>query len=232
MALHAAGTTVDDIAETGERSGVDLPILPLAITMMAGPQILSAIVFVTVDNAIRVSLAFLLGVLIATLVGVAVASTIANLVGSAVPLGSPDDPGSRGSGIQIVLVGLLLLASIRSYLGRETAKPPKWLGTLLSADPRRALATGLLVILLMPSDIVIMLTVGFHLRHRDAPLTAALPFVGMTVLIAALPLLGYLLFHRRAARVMPQVRDWMTTHSWLVNIVVYLIFIAIIVSGA
>jgi Sap, sulfolipid-1-addressing protein len=211
---------------------VDLPILPLAITMMAGPQILSAIVFVTVEKAIQVSLAFLLGVLVATLVGVAVAFTVAGLVGGAVSLGAPDDPGSLGSGIQVALVALLLIASIKSYLGRETAKPPKWLGTLLSADPRRAFVTGLLVILLMPSDIVIMLTVGLHLRQRDAALTAALPFVGLTVLIAALPLLGYLLAHRRAVRAMPKVRDWMTTHSWFVNIVVYLIFIAIILSGS
>jgi hypothetical protein len=211
---------------------VDLPILPLAITMMAGPQILSAIIFVTVEKAVQVSLAFLLGVLIAVLVGVAVAFTVAGLVGGAVSLGAPDDPGSLGSGIQIVLVALLLIASIKSYLGRESAKPPKWLGALLSADPRRAFVTGLLLILLMPSDIVIMLTVGLHLRHRDASLTAALPFVGLTVLIAALPLLGYLVAHRRAVRAMPKARDWMTGHSWLVNIVVYLIFIALILSGA
>ena len=38
-------------------------ILPLAITMMAGPQIMSAIVFVTSMQALRNSLAFVTGVL-------------------------------------------------------------------------------------------------------------------------------------------------------------------------
>jgi hypothetical protein len=48
--------------------------------------------------------------------------------------------------------------------------------------------------------------------------------------VAALPLLFYLLFHRRAQELMPKVRDWMNTNSWLVNIIVYLIFIVLILA--
>jgi hypothetical protein len=46
--------------------------------------------------------------------------------------------------------------------------------------------------------------------------------------VAALPVLFYLLFRRRAQRLMPQIRNWMNTHSWLVNIIVCAIFIALI----
>jgi uncharacterized protein involved in cysteine biosynthesis len=84
------------------------------------------------------------------------------------------------------------------------------------------------VILLMPSDIIIMLTVAVNLEQNDLGLVAALPFIVATVLIAALPLLLYLLFHRRAQRLMPQVRDWMNAHSWLVNVIACVIFIALI----
>jgi hypothetical protein len=56
----------------------------------------------------------------------------------------------------------------------------------------------------------------------------ALPFIGLTILIAALPLLSYPLFHRRAITAMPRVRDWMNTNSWLVNIIVCGIFIILI----
>ena len=59
---------------------------------------------------------------------------------------------------------------------------------------------------------------------------AALPFIVVTVLVAALPLLLYLLFHRRAQRLLPKVRDWMNTNSWLVNIIVYVVFILLILS--
>jgi hypothetical protein len=43
------------------------------------------------------------------------------------------------------------------------------------------------VILLMPSDVIIQLTVGVNLVHIGAGLLAALPFIAATVLVAALP---------------------------------------------
>jgi hypothetical protein len=79
----------------------------------------------------------------------------------------------------------------------------------------------------MPSDII-MLTVGVNLVQNNAGLIAALPFIAATVLVAALPLLLYLLFYRRAQRVMPKVCDWMNTNSWLVNIIVCIIFVLLI----
>jgi threonine/homoserine/homoserine lactone efflux protein len=203
---------------------MNLQILPLAITMMAGPQIMAAIIFVTAPKALRVSVPFLAGVTIATTVGVIITTTIASLLS----LGDPSDSGSSGNIIQYVLVGLLVALAVKNYVGRETAEPPRWLGALQQADAKRAFMTGLLVILLMPSDLIIMLTVGTNLAQNNAGLVAALPFIGATVLVAALPLLFFLLFHRRAETFMPKVRDWMNSNSWLVNIIVCGVFIALI----
>jgi threonine/homoserine/homoserine lactone efflux protein len=207
---------------------MDLQILPLAITMMAGPQIMSAIIFLTTPKPLKVSAAFVLGVVIATTVGVTIALTAASLLGSNGSLGDSSDAGSTGHLIQYLLVGLLVVLAIKNYVRRETVEPPRWLGALQSADPKTAFKTGLLVILLMPSDVIIMLTVGVNLVHNGAGLLAALPFIGATVLVAALPLLLFLLFHRRAQRVMPKVRDWMNANSWLVNVIVCVVFIALI----
>jgi hypothetical protein len=204
-------------------------ILPLAITMMAGPQIMSAIVFVTSARAVPVSLAFVCGVAIATVVGVTIATGLASLLGDGVSLGDSGDTGSTGTVIQLALVGLLIAAALKNYIRRETIEPPKWLGKLQAAGAAQAFRTGLLVILVMPSDIVIMLTVGANLEHTGSSLSDALPFVAATVAVAALPLLGFLLFHRRAQRAMPKVRDWMNANSWLVNIIVCGIFILLIV---
>jgi hypothetical protein len=208
---------------------VNLDVLPLAVTMMAGPQIISAIILVTADRAVRVSLAFLCGVLAATVAGVAAARALAGLLGAA-PRGAEPGSGPAGRIVEAVLVALLVLLALRSFAGRRTAEPPRWLTELMGADPRRALRTGLLVIWLMPSDVIVMLTVGVHLQRAGMGLSAAAPFVAATVLIAALPLLAYLLFHRRAVTAMPKVRDWMNANSWLVNIVAYLVFIVLIVG--
>jgi threonine/homoserine/homoserine lactone efflux protein len=203
---------------------MNLQILPLAITMMAGPQIMAAIIFVTAPKALRVSVPFLAGVAIATAVGVIITTTLNSLLS----LGDSSDSGSTGHIIQYVLVGLLVALAVKNYLGRETAEPPGWLGALQSADAKRAFMTGLLVILLMPSDIIIMFTVGVNLAQKNAGLVAALPFIGATVLVAALPLIFFLVFHRRAQQSMPKVRDWMNNNSWLVNIIVCGVFIALI----
>jgi hypothetical protein len=75
-----------------------------------------------------------------------------------------------------------------------------------------------------------MLTVGVNLQHNEVSLIDAVPFLALTLLIAALPLLAYLLFGKRAKETMPKVRDFMTEKSWLVNIVVLGIFIVLILS--
>ena len=210
---------------------MELAILPLAITMMAGPQIMSAIIFVTASKPVTISAAFVAGVAVATTVGVAIALTAVNLLGNGVSLGDSSDSGSTGHVIQYLLVGALVALAVKNYLGRETAEPPSWLGALQSADPKKALKTGLLVILVMPSDIIIMLTVAVNLVQSGAGFLAALPFIAATVLVAALPLLLFLLFHKRAQRFMPKVRDWMNETSWMVNIIVCGVFVVLILFG-
>jgi Sap, sulfolipid-1-addressing protein len=166
--------------------------------MMAGPQIMSAIIFVTSEKAVKNSLAFVIGVLVATAVGVAALRGLQSLVGGAVDFCDSSDNGSTGKIIQFALVALLVAFAIKNFVGRETIEPPKWLGKLQQADPKQALRTGLLVIFFMPSDIIVMLTVATNLEQNGDSVGDAVPFILLTTLIAALPLLGYLLFHRRA----------------------------------
>jgi hypothetical protein len=209
---------------------MNLQILPLAITMMAGPQILSAIIFVTAVKPLKLSAAYLAGVVIGPTVGVIVTYTLATLLGNSISLGDPSDNGSTGHIIQYLLVGLLLFLAIRNYRRRETIEPPRWLGSLQNAKPGTAFKTGLLLLSVFPSDFIVLVTVGVNLAQNNASLLLALPFIALTVFIGALPVLFYLLFRRRAERMMPKVREWMNTNSWLVNIVVYVIFILLILS--
>ena len=207
---------------------MSLAVLPLAITMNAGPQIMSALIFVTAQKPLKLSAYFLTGVVIAVTAGVTITYTLANVLGNGVSLGDPSSGGSLGNIVQYVLVGLLVILSIRSYLGRETSEPPRWLGALQNAKSRTAFTTGLLLLSVFPSDLVILVTVGVNLAQHNSSLLGAVPFVAATILIAALPALFYLLFSRRAQRTMPKVRDWMNTNSWLVNIIVYVVFILLI----
>jgi hypothetical protein len=205
-------------------------LLPLAITMMAGPQIMSAIVLVTGKDPVKPSLAFVVAVAIAATSGILIFFGLASLLGDKLSLNDSSGPSTASKVIELVLVGLLILASIKTYLGRETSEPPKWMGTLQDASPGKAFKLGLMLILLMPSDLVIMLTTGLHLQSHELSASAAWGLIALTVLIAALPILGYLLFRKRAMVAMPKVRSWMSTNSWLVNIIVFGIFIVLILG--
>jgi len=209
---------------------MSLAILPLAITMNAGPQIMSALIFITASKPLKLSAAFLAGVVIAVSVGLTITYTIARVLGNSISLGDPSDASSIGNIIQYVLVALLVFLSIKNYVRRESIEPPRWLGALQSAKPKTAFTTGLLLLSVFPSDLVILITVGMNLAQNDASLVAGVPFVLATIIIAALPVMFYLLFHRRAQRMMPKVRDWMNANSWLVNIIVYVIFILLILA--
>jgi hypothetical protein len=209
---------------------MSLAVIPLAITMNAGPQIMSAIIFVTANKPLKLSAYFLGGVVIAVTVGLTVTYTLASVLGNSVSLGDSSDSGSLGNIIQYLLVGLLIILSIKSYVGRETSEPPRWLGAMQNAKPKTAFMAGLLLLSVFPSDFVILVTVGVNLAQSGSNLLAAVPFVAATIFIAALPVLSYLLFRHRAKRAMPKVRDWMNTNSWLVNIIVYVIFIVLILA--
>ncbi len=209
---------------------MNLDILPLAITMMVGPGIMADIVLITAPKPVKVSVAFVSGVAIATTVGVLVALVIASLVGGSISLGKPSNEGSIGNVIQYLLVGLLTAAAVKTYVHRETVELPRWMGALQNAGPWRAFMSGLVLIWVMPTDIIVMLTVGVNLAHHNAGLLTALPFIAATTLIAALPVGAYALFHRRAARLMPKVRGWMNANSWLVNVIAYVVFIILILG--
>ena len=209
---------------------MDAAILPLAITMMAGPQILSAILLVTGKNPVQTSVAFVTAVGLATGTAVFVWTLIAGAVGDGIELSKSSEPSTAGKVIPTVLVGLLILASVKAFLGRETAEPPKWMGKLQDAGPGAAFGIGALLILVLPADFVITMTTGMHLESEDQSFTAALPFVGATTAIAALPLAFYVIFRRRAETAMPKARDWMNANSWLVNIMLYALFIVLVLT--
>ena len=196
--------------------------------MMAGPQILSAILFITGRRPIPTSAAFVAAVPIAMSLMILLFMGIAGLFDDS--LQADSGPSTASKVIEVALVGLLIIAAIKQYLGRETSEPPKWLGKLQEATPARAFLVGFALLSIFPSDFMIELTTGIHLESRELPFTDALPFIGLTTLIAALPLLAYLLFRRRAEVAMPKVRDWMNANSWVVNIAVYAIFIVLILG--
>jgi Sap, sulfolipid-1-addressing protein len=196
-----------------------LQILPLALIMVMGPQILTAIFLVTSGEPVKNSGALLVGVLVAASVSMLIWFGLYNALGINPRSGS--GPGTA----DYVVAGLLALVGIHTFLGRKTATVPKWMTALQRAEPKRAFSLGFLLILAMPTDIVAEISTVHWLHTNDLGVLHAWPVVAAAVALMALPIAGYLLLGHRARDAMPGIRDWLTTNAWLVNIVVIVYFI-------
>jgi hypothetical protein len=210
------------------RVGNLLTVLPLALVMIAGPQIISAVFLATSVEWQRNSLAYVVGAALS----ITLITTIAFLVVSAAK-GSSATPskGSEGQTIDAILLALLVFLSVRVYLQRNQAEPPKWMGKLQEAGPKFSFKLGFLLLGVFPTDIVTSVTVGTRLARNGDPWWHALPFVATTLLLLALPAILVLLMGNRAERFLPRTRDWMNAHSWIVSEVVIALFIGIEINS-
>jgi Sap, sulfolipid-1-addressing protein len=196
-----------------------LQILPLALIMVMGPQILTAIFLVTSQQPVKNSGAMLIGVILAASVSVLIWFGLVDLIGI-----DPKEGGGPTTADWIV-AGLLALLALNVLRTRGTAETPKWMSALQEAEPKRALTLGFLLILLMPTDIVAVISTVNFLHDNSLDVIDGWPLVAATTALMALPIAGYLLLGHRAREAMPKIRDWLTTHSWLVNFVVIVYFI-------
>jgi len=197
-----------------------LKILPLAIVMVAGPQIISAIMLATSGQARKNSIAYVSGAMLAATIGTALAFTITELLNT-----SSSSSESGPTTIDYVLVGLLLILAFRVYLKRDVTEPPKWMAKLQTAEPKFAFRLGLTLFLLMPTDIITMVTVGSYLSAHDSAFRHAVPFLLLTALLVGSPLLILLLLGKRADVMLPKMRDWMSTNAWVVSEIVIAFFL-------
>ena len=97
---------------------------------------------------------------------------------------------------------------------------------LQEAEPRRAFTLGYLLILLMPTDIIaVIATVNFS-RHHDFGQVHAWTLVAATVRVAGgFALIGHTCCSGGVrARRCRALREWLTSHSWLVNLIVIVYF--------
>ncbi len=82
-----------------------------------------------------------------------------------------------------------------------------------------------------PSDLLTSAAVGSYLAAQGAPWIDALPFIGVTLFILAIPSLILLAFGDQGEAFLPKVRGWMETNSWIINEIVLLFFIAITINN-
>ena len=192
--------------------------------MVAGPQIITSFFLATSEKWAKASSAFIGGSAIA----ITTVVTIAYFVGR----GSKSAAGSSHSStldhvLDGVVLALLVFLAVRVFLKRHETEPPKWMTSLQKERPKGAFILGLALLSVFPTDIASNIAVGFHLARHGAPWWQCLPFVGLTLLLLAIPSLIVVMLGRRASDVLPEIRDSMSQNSWIVSEIV-IVFVAAI----
>jgi hypothetical protein len=199
-----------------------LKVLPLAVVMVAGPQIITAIMLATSEKALRNSYAYVGGAILASTAATAVFYYTADALGLE---GSDRESGSVV--LDWVLVVLLLVAAGRVFLKRHDTEPPQYMHKLQTAAPSASFRLGFLLFLFMPTDLIVTFTVGTFLASHGEPLWRSVGFLLVTGLLIGAPLLVLLVMGRRAETVLPALRSWMNANAWVVSEVVIALFLVL-----
>ncbi|MFG3706794.1 GAP family protein [Micromonospora sp. NPDC047670] len=201
-----------------------LTILPMAVVMVAGTQLVAAVFLASADRPRAASLGYLAGAGLVVTGGVTASWSVTRAIKINVGVGGGRAVGSR---IDLVVLALLGVLAVVVFLRRHTTGTPRWMSGLQRASPGYALRLGVLLFLAMPTDDLTMVTVGTSAARHGLPWWHLLPFVLLTLALLALPLLALLLLGHRAVAVLPRIRDWARQHSWVVSEVVIAFFVVL-----
>ena len=100
-----------------------------------------------------------------------------------------------------------------------------------TAGPKFAFILGLALLSVFPTDIITSITCGLHVARHDDPYWQVLPFVGLTVLLLAVPAIAVVLLGDKAKVLLPKFRDWMSANSWIVSEIVIAFFMALTIKS-
>ncbi|WBB65739.1 GAP family protein [Micromonospora sp. WMMD812] len=203
-----------------------LTILPLAVVMVAGTQLVAAVLLASAERPRATSLAYLGGTSAVVLAGVTVTWLVTRVLRGLA--GDAETHVSRlqrtASRIDWAVLALLVVLAVIVYLRRHETGPPRWMRRLQRATPGDAARFGAILLVTSPTDDLTMAAVGASAARHDLAWWHLLPFVLLTLALLALPLLVLLLAGRRATSALPRLRDRANRHAWVVSEVVIAFF--------
>ncbi|QBA63992.1 GAP family protein [Muriicola soli] len=203
---------------------VEIAILPLALTVMLGPQILVGMLLITRKDPIKSSLVYILAVISTLILTTYLYYSLANITGL-----KEASIGGRPV-VKYFLIALFIFLIIRSIINRKKiTASPKWMQGISTSSLGKIFIIGVCLIAFMPTDIAIAFTVGNLLNSESSPFLDALPFFGAVLLISLLPLSIYFSLGPKGPEYLEKVNAWLNTHGYVINVIVLSFFIFLLI---
>jgi Sap-like sulfolipid-1-addressing protein len=125
-------------------------VLPLALVMVIGPQIVTAFFLATSVRWAENSAAFLAGGVVAVTAVVTAVYLVARAFGAG---GSGGSSGVVRDAIDWLVLALMVFLIVRVYLTRRRSQTPRWMGRLQQATPWFSFRLSLALLGVFPTDI-------------------------------------------------------------------------------
>jgi len=210
-------------------------ILPLAIGIAISPvPIIAIILMLMTPEARRNGLAFLGG----WVLGLFVVGGIVLIVGSSIDVATSSGPSHGASTLKLVLGVVLLIAAVRQWRARpkagEEASLPKWMKTLDTFTPGRALAIAALLSGINPKNLI--LNIGACTDIAQTGLSAIEQTVVLLVLVVIgslgiiTPVAVYFAMGERSGPILGEWRGWLAENNATVMAVLFLVFGAALIG--
>jgi threonine/homoserine/homoserine lactone efflux protein len=164
-------------------------------------------------------------------VGLAVVGTVVLLVASGADASEDGEPATWVAIVKLVLGVLLVLVAIGQWRGRpregDDAALPKWMQTIDTFAPGKALAMGALLSAANPKNLILTLGAASAIAQTGIgtgeQAIALAVFVVIGTLGPGLPVAIYFALGARAEHVLDELKQWMAGHNAAIMAVLCLV---------
>jgi threonine/homoserine/homoserine lactone efflux protein len=206
-------------------------VLSLGVGVALSPlPIIAVVLMLGTPRARANGPAFVLG----WVIGLSVVGTVVLLAASGADASESGEPATWVAVLQLVLGGLLALVAVKQWRGRphqgDEAALPKWMRTIDTFSPGKALGMGALLSGVNPKNLLLTLGAASAISQtgidagRQAVALAVFVFIG--TLGPGLPVALYFGFGARATQVLDDLKLWMASHNAAIMAVLCLIIAA------
>jgi threonine/homoserine/homoserine lactone efflux protein len=203
-------------------------VLPFAVGVGLSPvPIIVVVLMLGTPRARANGPAFLLG----WLAGLALVGAIVLLVSSGADATDDGGPATWISVLQVVLGVLLVLVAVKQWRGRprgdEEAALPKWMQTIDSFGPGKALGFGVLLSGANPKNL--LLTVGAAAAVAQTGIAAGQETIALAVFVligtigVGAPVISYFLLGERSRKPLDELKSWMAANNAVIMAVLTLV---------
>jgi threonine/homoserine/homoserine lactone efflux protein len=212
-------------------------VLSLGVGVALSPvPIIAVVLMLGTARARSNGPAFVLG----WVIGLAVVGTIVLLAASGADASEGGEPATWVGVLELVLGCLLALVAVRQWRGRprkgDEAALPKWMQTIDTFSPGKALAMGALLSGVNPKNL--LLTLGAASAIAQTGIDTGQQAVALAVFVAigtlgpGLPVAIYFALGARAKHVLDDLKLWMAAHNSAIMAVLCLVIGAKLIGDA